>query len=46
MNNLVLWMILGRDLQALDAMNSLGLWMTWKSLSREINALDDINNSE
>ena len=31
--------------QGLDAINSLGLWMTFATLSYELNALDVMNNS-
>ena len=37
-------MTLGRELKALDAMNSLGLCITWVTLGRELMALVAINN--
>ena len=36
-------MTLGRELRALDAMNNLGLWMTWTTSSYELKALDVMN---
>ena len=33
-------MILGYDLKALDAMNNVGLWMTWVTPRIELMALD------
>ena len=32
--------------QGLDAMNSLGLWMTWATPGRDLKALDVMNNLE
>ena len=37
-------MTLGNGLKALDAMNSLGLCITWATLSCELMALDAMNN--
>ena len=37
-------MTLGREVKALDAMNSSGLCITWATLGRELMGLDDINN--
>ena len=33
------------ELRALDAMNSLGLWLTRTTLGHGLNALDAMNNS-
>ena len=41
-----MWMILIRELKALDAMNNLGLLMTWATPGHELKALDAMNNSE
>ena len=37
-------MTLGRELKALDAMNSSGLCTTWATLGHELVALDATNN--
>ena len=34
----------GHELKDLDAMNGLGLWMTWTNSSCELKALDAMNN--
>ena len=36
---------LGLDLKTLDAMNILGLLMTWSNLGRELSVVDTMNNS-
>ena len=38
-------MTLGRELRALYAMNSSGLWLTWMTLCHELRALDAMKNS-
>ena len=38
-------MNLNRELKALDAMNSSGLYMTLKTLGHELKALDAMNSS-
>ena len=38
-------MILGHEPNALDVMNSSGLWMTKTTLGRELKALNAMNNS-
>ena len=40
----MIWMILRHEFKPLDAMNDSGLWMTWKTPSYELKALDDMNN--
>ena len=36
---------IGHELNALDAMNNLGLWMTLTTLGHELRALNAMNNS-
>ena len=38
------WKILGHGLRALDAMNSLRLWMIYATLGHELKVIDSLNN--
>ena len=40
----MIWMKLGHELKALDAMKNVGFWLTWKTIGHELRALDDMNN--
>ena len=40
------WVILGREIRALDATNRSGLWMTRATLDHELKVMDAMNNLE
>ena len=49
MNNLglrMICMILGHEPMALNAMKSLGQWMTWRTLGHELRVVVDKNESQ